>query len=154
MPASSPLSSDPIMSVTIQCTRWCDQEAALRSIREAVFIREQHVPESLEWDEHDRDATHFLALGPENLPVGCIRLLPSGQISRLAVLESFRNQDIGSALLAAAEAEARNRGMTEIFLHAQTQATHFYENAGFTVSGGIFLEADIPHRQMFKELGH
>jgi predicted GNAT family N-acyltransferase len=142
------------MPVTIQRTSWADNEAALRSIREAVFIREQHVPESLEWDEHDQQAVHFLAIGPGGIPAGCIRLLPTGQLSRLAVLEQFRNQDIGSALLSAAEAEARNSGMDEIFLHAQTQATHFYENAGFTVSGGIFLEADIPHRQMFKELGH
>jgi predicted GNAT family N-acyltransferase len=154
MPAFSPLLSDATMSVTIQRTSWSEQESALRGIREAVFIREQHVPESLEWDEQDAQATHFLAIGPNNTPVGCIRLLPNGQVSRLAVLESFRNQDIGSALLAAAEAEARSRGMKEIFLHAQTQATHFYENAGFTVSGGIFLEADIPHRQMFKELAH
>tara|TARA_Y100001972_G_scaffold121310_1_gene165144 strand:- start:149 stop:577 length:429 start_codon:yes stop_codon:yes gene_type:complete len=142
------------MPITIQRTSWADNETALRSIREAVFIREQHVPESLEWDEHDQQAVHFLALGPGGIPAGCIRLLPTGQLSRLAVLEQFRNQDIGSALLAAAEDEARSKGMDEIFLHAQTQATHFYENAGFTVSGGIFLEADIPHRQMFKELGH
>ncbi|MCC1497793.1 GNAT family N-acetyltransferase [Alcanivorax sp. 1008] len=142
------------MPVTIQRTSWAENETALRSIREAVFIREQRVPESLEWDEHDQQAVHFLALGPGGIPAGCIRLLPTGQLSRLAVLEQFRNQDIGSALLSAAEAEARSSGMDEIFLHAQTQATHFYENAGFTVSGGIFLEADIPHRQMFKELGH
>ncbi|MEE4250111.1 MAG: GNAT family N-acetyltransferase [Alcanivoracaceae bacterium] len=142
------------MPVTIQRTSWADSETALRSIREAVFIREQHVPESLEWDEHDQQAVHFLAIGPGGIAAGCIRLLPTGQLSRLAVLEQFLNQDICSALLAAAEAEARSAGMNEIFLHAQTQATHFYENAGFTVSGGIFLEADIPHRQMFKELGH
>ena len=152
MPASSPLSSNQPMPVTIQRTSWAEHETALRSIREAVFIREQHVPELLEWDDQDGDAIHFLAIAAEGTPVGCIRLLPTGQISRLAVLERFRNQDIGSALLSAAENEARSQGMKEIFLHAQTQAAHFYENAGFTVSGGIFLEADIPHRQMFKEL--
>jgi predicted GNAT family N-acyltransferase len=152
MPASSPLSSNQPMPVTIQRTSWAEHEAALRSIREAVFIREQRVPESLEWDDQDSDAIHFLAIASDGTPVGCIRLLPTGQISRLAVQERFRNQDIGSALLTAAENEARQKGMKEIFLHAQTQAAHFYENAGFTVSGGIFLEADIPHRQMFKEL--
>lgn len=152
MPASSQLSSNQPMPVTIKRTSWAEHEAALRSIRETVFVNEQHVPEALEWDEQDADAVHFLAIGTDNTPVGCIRLLPSGQISRLAVLERFRNQDIGSALLSAAENEARQKGMKEIFLHAQTQAAHFYENAGFTVSGGIFLEADIPHRQMFKEL--
>lgn len=157
MPDTLPLlskqtASNQTMTVTIQRTTWADNEAALRSIREAVFIREQRVPESLEWDEHDSEAVHFLATAADGTALGCIRLLPSGQLSRLAVLESFRNQDIGSDLLVSAEAEARQQGMNEIFLHAQTQASHFYENAGFTVSGGIFLEADIPHRQMFKEL--
>jgi predicted GNAT family N-acyltransferase len=78
--------------------------------------------------------------------------LPSGQISRLSVIEARRHQGVGRALLDAVEREARQRAMPEIFLHAQTQATHFYEAAGFSTSGGIFLEADIPHRQMFKDL--
>jgi predicted GNAT family N-acyltransferase len=154
MPASSPLLSNTTMPVTIKRTSWGEDQAALRHIRETVFILEQGVPESLEWDEQDDDAVHFLAVANGDIPVGCIRLLPTGQISRLAVLEAFRNQDIGSALLEMAEQEARQQGMKEIFLHAQTQASHFYESAGFTVSGGIFLEANIPQRQMFTELAH
>jgi predicted GNAT family N-acyltransferase len=74
------------MPVTIQRTSWAEHEAALRSIRETVFIHEQHVPEILEWDEQDAEAVHFLAIGPDHTPVGCIRLLPTGQLSRLAVL--------------------------------------------------------------------
>ena len=35
---------------------------------------------------------------------------------------------------------------------AQTHATSFYEGAGFSASGGIFMDAHIPHRQMFKLL--
>ena len=73
-------------------------------------------------------------------------------MSRLSVLSEHRNQGIGKALLIAAEEEARGQGRDEIFLHAQTHATSFYEAAGFSVTGGIFLEADIPHRQMFKVL--
>ena len=154
MPVSSlsSVSFDQSPRITIERTSWRDSEAALRHIREAVFIQEQHVPEALEWDQHDNKAWHFLARNAEQEAVGCIRLLPSGQLSRLAVLAPWRNLDIGSRLLAAAEQVAREQGMDEVFLHAQTQASHFYEAAGFTVNGGIFLEADIPHRQMFKEL--
>src|SRR5690554_7559329 len=95
MPDTSPLlnkqtASSQIMPVTIERTSWAASEAALRSIREAVFIREQRVPDSLEWDEHDQEAMHFLATTEDGTPVGCIRLLPSGQLSRLAVLEQFR----------------------------------------------------------------
>ena len=140
------------MTVTIEKTSWQDAEAELRDIRTRVFIEEQHVPAALEWDGEDAASSHFLARDTEGRPVGCIRLMPSGQLSRLSVDERFRNQGIGSSLLAAAEEEARHAGMKEIFLHAQTHATSFYESAGFVVNGGIFMEADIPHRQMFKEI--
>ena len=83
---------------------------------------------------------------------GCVRERGSGQISRLCVLETRRNSGIGRALLVAAEEAARAAGMEKIFLHAQTHATSFYEAAGFSVSGGIFMDANIPHRQMFKPL--
>ncbi|MDX1803229.1 MAG: GNAT family N-acetyltransferase [Alcanivorax sp.] len=140
------------MAFSIIETRWDEHEPALRDLRRQVFIDEQHVPEELEWDGQDQAATHFLAMDAAQQPVGCIRLLPSGQISRLCVLTEERNSGIGSALLVAAEEAARARGMEEIFLHAQTHATRFYEAAGFTVSGGIFMDANIPHRQMFKPL--
>ena len=53
---------------------------------------------------------------------------------------------------AIAEEAARAADMREIFLYAQTHATSFYEGAGFSASGGIFMDAHIPHRQMFKLL--
>ena len=140
------------MPFSIVKTTWAADEAALRELREQVFIEEQHVPEALEWDDEDADSMHFLARDADGKPLGCVRLTPSRQLSRLCVLEPLRNQGIGKALVEAAEQAAREQGIKEIYLHAQTHATSFYEAAGFTVNGGIFLEADIPHRQMYKEL--
>lgn len=150
--ASSPRYNENPMAISIIETRWDEHEAALRALRQKVFIDEQHVPEELEWDGEDKDAVHFLAMDTEQKPVGCIRLLGTGQISRLCVLSEQRNNGVGSSLLVAAEESARAKGMEEIFLHAQTHATSFYEAAGFSVSGGIFMDANIPHRQMFKPL--
>lgn len=138
--------------ITAIKTTWQESEAELRAIREEVFVREQRVPEEMEWDEYDTDSTHFLAVDENQRAVGCIRLLSSGQISRLCVTESLRGQGIGRLLLETVEHEARAQSMSEVFLHAQTQANHFYEAAGFIVNGGIFVEAGIPHRQMTKEL--
>lgn len=140
------------MAISIIETRWDEHQDALRALRQTVFINEQHVPEELEWDGEDAGSVHFLALDSEQQPVGCVRLLPSGQISRLCVLSEHRNNGVGSALLVTAEDAARGRGMEEVFLNAQTQATSFYEAAGFSVSGGIFMDANIPHRQMIKTL--
>ncbi len=150
--AISPRYNETPMAISIIETRWDEHQDALKTLRQKVFIDEQHVPEELEWDGEDQEAVHFLAMDANQKPAGCIRLLPTGQISRLCVLSEQRNNGVGSSLLIAAEEAARAKGMEEIFLHAQTHATSFYEAAGFSVSGGIFMDANIPHRQMFKPL--
>ncbi|MFZ5722864.1 MAG: GNAT family N-acetyltransferase [Pseudomonadota bacterium] len=138
--------------IRIRRTTWAQDQAPLSAIRRKVFIEEQRVPEDLEWDEFDEPSTHFLAVDAEGRTLGCVRLMPSGQVSRLSVLLEHRSEGIGRALLDAAISEARSLGLREVFLHAQTHATSFYEGAGFLVDGGIFVEAGIPHRLMVKSL--
>ncbi len=140
------------MNFSIERAEWSHHEEELRAIRTAVFIDEQFLPADIEWDGEDEQSVHFLARDDSGSAIGCVRLMTSGQISSLSVLDQHRNHGIGKALLARAEEEARDQGMSEIFLHAQTHATSFYESTGFTVTGGIFLEGDIPHRQMVKGL--
>ena len=81
-------------------------------------------------------------------PVGTARLMPSGQIGRMAVLKHLRGTGIGARLLVAAVDAARQGGHRRIFLHAQTQAAGFYERAGFHPTGETFVEAGIEHRLM------
>lgn len=138
--------------IRIRKTDWASDSDALSTLRRTVFIEEQHVPEDMEWDEHDATCPHFMAVDADGHCVGCVRLLSTGQISRLCVLEHRRTEGIGRRLLDAAIVEARAQGLREIFLHAQTHATSFYESAGFLVDGGIFVEAGIPHRLMVKTL--
>lgn len=138
--------------IRIRKTDWAADRELLAGLRRTVFIEEQHVPEDMEWDEHDATCVHFLAVDDADAGVGCVRLLATGQISRLCVSETRRTEGVGRRLLEAAVAEARAKGLKEIFLHAQTHATSFYESAGFLVDGGIFIEAGIPHRLMVKTL--
>ncbi len=126
--------------------------AALAAVRRAVFIEEQGVPEALEWDEFDAVSTHWLAMLGDGTPVGCARLLPDGHIGRMAVLPTWRGQGIGRALLDAALAGARARGLTCVRLSAQTHAADFYRRAGFVTQGGPYEEAGIPHLAMLKRL--
>jgi predicted GNAT family N-acyltransferase len=107
------------------------------------------VPVELVCEERDKSAHHFLAmLGDE--PVGAARLLPSGQIGRMAVLAAYRNQGIGHKLLKACEKKLTDLGIESSFLHAQTHAISFYEKAGYRIKGDEFLDAGIPHRTMYK----
>ena len=66
-----------------------------------VFIEEQTVPIADEWDGMDDVSTHFLAERNDGTPAGCARLMPDGQIGRLAVLEAERRQGIGRQLMEA-----------------------------------------------------
>jgi GNAT superfamily N-acetyltransferase len=59
-------------------------------------------------------------------------------VDLLVVPEDFRKQGLGSTLLAHAEAIARKRGCTGLWLHTGTfQAPGFYEKQGFTAFGTI-----------------
>lgn len=137
--------------MSIRIDRWDTLKDLLIPLRTDVFIEEQQVPVELEWDEEDAGAWHFLALDG-NTPVGCARLLPSGQIGRMAVLAPHRGHGWGAALLAAAELEAMRSGMQGVFLHAQTHALPFYAKFGYQTDSPEFMDAGIPHRTMRKSL--
>ena len=78
---------------------WETYQKELRKIREVVFINEQSVPKEEEWDGHDDESWHFLALSDANRPIGCARLMQSGQIGRMAVLRENRGLGVGALLL-------------------------------------------------------
>jgi predicted GNAT family N-acyltransferase len=131
---------------------WATHGDRLRRVREIVFIEEQSVPREEEWDGLDETAIHFLALNAAGQPLGCARLLPNGQIGRMAVLQASRGTGLGLRLLEAAIEEAARQGHRRVFLHAQTHAIGFYRKAGFLPHGAEFMEAGIPHVEMTLEL--
>ena len=132
------------MAMIVKETDWVAGSDVLRALRAQVFIEEQGVPRELERDGQDEAAMHFLAT-LDGTPVGTARLLPSGQIGRMAVLLPHRRTGIGRQLLQAAIEFARARGDSEVFLHAQRSAEPFYIAAGFVVEGQEFVEAGIAH---------
>jgi predicted GNAT family N-acyltransferase len=131
---------------------WNGEQADLRAIRDAVFVREQAVPATLEHDGRDEGAEHFVARGDDGRAVGTARLLPSGQIGRVAVLREHRGRGLGRKLLDLAVATARACGHPEVFLHAQVGTEPFYAAAGFRAEGERFVEAGIDHVTMRRTL--
>ena len=122
--------------------------AGLCYIREQVFIKEQGVPSDLEWDGLDQDAVHLLAVTPTQQAVGTVRILNDGHIGRMAVLDEWRNQGIGRQLLKQIIEVARQLGLEQVFLAAQTTAVDFYSRYGFIPEGEVFMDAGIAHRNM------
>jgi predicted GNAT family N-acyltransferase len=123
-------------------------------IRKAVFIEEQGVPPEEEIDEHDRRATHILVFD-KGVPVGTGRLFKEKErwyIGRVAVLRESRGKGIGRLIMEKLTAFARDHGAKRIFVHAQISVMDFYRNLGFTEQGAKFMDAGIPHKEMFREL--
>ncbi|MEO6064247.1 MAG: GNAT family N-acetyltransferase [Lysobacterales bacterium] len=139
----------------IELADWSNEidRARLRSVREAVFIVEQQVPDALEWDDLDATSQHVVALeSGSHRPIGCGRLTPLRAIGRMAVMPEWRGRGVGAAIMRTLLEQARVRGMLSVELHAQTHALEFYRAFGFEAEGPEYDEAGIPHQDMRAEI--
>jgi predicted GNAT family N-acyltransferase len=126
----------------------CDVETAF-SIRRKVFVQEQKVDPGLEYDDHENEATHYLAFY-HNIPVGTARwrITPNGvKLERFAVLPEYRNKGIGDALLQKVLEDVLPLNLP-VYLHSQLRACSLYRRNGFVEEGEIFAEAGIEHYKM------
>jgi predicted GNAT family N-acyltransferase len=130
-----------------------DVEEAL-ALRLRVFSAEQGVARNADADGLDAEATHLIALRRGNVVATCRLRYPRGhgKIERMVVEQPLRRTGIGTRLVAAAEQEARQRGASEIILHAQVQVEPFYAACGYRAEGEEFLEEGIRHVLMRKRL--
>jgi len=142
--------------VTVKLGSWAELGTHAAAIRTAVFVEEQSIPMDMEWDEADATAVHAVAYNGLGQAIGTGRLLlhaaGSGKIGRMAVSRVLRGSSLGRELLKALMTAARERGDTEVLLHAQRSAEGFYSRLGFQPRGEPFDEVDIPHIEMIKIL--
>ena len=133
--------------ITIKEIDFKENFSDIENIRSTVFIKEQHVPEELEWDEYDRKSTHVLAYYG-NKAVGTARLLEDGHIGRMAVLKAYRNRNIGKNMLKYLIKLAQEKSIKNIKLSAQEHAVEFYKKYGFSIYGDVYMDTGIPHFDM------
>ena len=125
------------------------------AVRFRVFVSEQSVPPEEELDEADATATHAVALYQGKV-VGTGRFVSpdagTAQIGRMAVEAALRRRGIGGQLLQFLEETARAQGARLSVLHAQEYIKGFYAAHGYREYGEAFLEVNIPHVEMRKEI--
>ena len=136
---------------TVEIAKWPQDSATIKDIRRKVFVIEQGVEPEIEWDGRDHTCTHVIARIDDE-PIGTGRIMPSGHIGRLAVLNNQRGKQIGKALLELLIDIAKQQGLEEVYLNSQVQAVGFYEQYGFIVEGKVFMVAGIPHQRMEMKL--
>ena len=140
------------VDIRIELGGWNEVRELATPIRFIVFVEEQKVPADIELDHWDARSLHAIARDAAGNPVGTGRLLPDGHIGRMAVLASARGLGVGRALLRSLMDAARERGMQQVELSAQTHAVSFYRREGFVAFGDEYLEAGIPHVDMRRAL--
>ncbi len=123
-------------------------------IRKKVFIDEQCY--IVDIDDEDKTATHFIEYY-KNTPVGTCRIIKkdnnSIKIGRFAILEEYRNKNLGKELLDEVEKYAKENNYKKIYLDAQFDKRGFYFKSGYKVlSDKLFLDENYPHIHLYKDL--
>ncbi|AWE06469.1 GNAT family N-acetyltransferase [Lysinibacillus sp. 2017] len=129
-----------------------DRERAF-SLRKEVFVKEQGVPLSLELDEHDKTAIHFIVNdGTDTIATARLREIEPkiGKVERVCVLSSFRGKRLGVLIMETVEHYAKEIEFEKLKLNAQLYAVPFYEKLNYMVTSPEFMDAGIPHRAMEK----
>lgn len=140
----------------IEITTHTELEQAF-ALRKQVFVHEQGVPEEAELDAFDtigEGTTHVLVYdGDEPIGTGRFRLKEGiGKVERVCVAKEARGKGIGNIIMETIEQLARKKGYKKLKLHGQTHAESFYHRLGYETTSAEFLEENIPHVEMTKEL--
>lgn len=134
------------------------------ALRMAVLRPHEAIDRPMYARERDAATLHFAALDKDQevLSGGSVmaEAHPSDprpydwRIRGMATRPEQRGRGVGSAVLAAIEGGARERGARRLWCNARVGARRFYERAGFTVEGEEYeIEGIGSHLLMSRTLG-
>lgn len=139
--------------LTVVAGCWDELNKDAKLIREQVFIQEQNIAETDEWDAEDAVALHFIVYDQDQA-IATARLLKNNSIGRVAVLKSHRGLGVGKWLLQHIIQHAQDEQREFLKLSSQVHAVQFYAALGFKVAGEVYLDCGIPHIDMHLFLIH
>lgn len=129
--------------------------------QQAVKLRRRilRVPLGLDFSpeelDHEASDKHFVGLVDDQV-VACLVMAPQNcsvvKMRQVAVDASLQGQGLGSKLVQASEAWAKEAGYSQIELNARDTAVQFYESLDYRIVGEEFVEVGIPHRKMVKDI--
>jgi len=119
-------------------------------LRRAVFVHEQKVPESEEFNADDFTAHHLVAVTAGEVS-GTLRLIYAEEhvkIGRVAVAGSWCGRGIAAAMIGRAMELHRDARDNRFYLTAQADKLPLYQRFGFVAYGEEFLDGGMPHLAM------
>ncbi len=124
-------------------------------LRIDTFVTEQEITVP-ELDDQDLDSIQVYLLNAEktNALAVCRIFQENGKwmLGRVAVAAAARGQKLGTKMMKQVHEFLRDQGADRLYCHAQWQAKPFYDFLGYHTEGEPFVEADIKHVMMYKDL--
>lgn len=125
----------------------------------ALRQNELRIPIDLNLFEEDllseQNEFFFAGIKGEEL-ISCLQLREAGKgslkLRQMATANNYQGTGKGRELVVFAEEWAAKSGYHQIELHARQVAQGFYEKIGYQKIGAEFLEVNIPHFKMVKDL--
>ncbi len=115
------------------------QQAGAYYVRIQAMAKKHHITLRQEFDGHDKPETKYIVVTDSDFPVATARMYPidpSGvMIGRVVVLPEYRRQGIGSMVVRACEAWARELGYKKAVLESRDNKIAFYERLGYAIVG-------------------
>ncbi len=137
------------MSYNISQVRWQQAAPLLKKVREKVFVCERRIPKDLEFDQGDKTAYHMLICdGMSKEPIATGRITPNGEISRIAVIMSYRSKKIDKFIMQGLFKIAKRLKLKEVFITTPLEKVTYFTQHDFYAIGSVYMEAGIPQQRM------
>lgn len=137
------------MSYSISRVQWEQAAPLLKNVREKVFVCEWRIPKKIEFDRKDRHAYHLLVCDDiTQEPIATGRILSTGEISRIAVLMAYRQQQIDHKVMRGLLNIAKDINLDEVFIYTSLDSVNYFRKFNFSSAGAVFMEAGIPRQRM------
>ena len=105
--------------------------------------------------QKEKDHVHIAAFEDDEL-LGCCMLVEVSrdtlQLRQMAVKNNLQRKGIGASIISFAEKLSKDKGYKKIMMHARDSAIGFYEKFGYINNGKPFIEVNVPHHIMEKQL--
>lgn len=129
----------------------CDYKAML-ILRDNILRK----PLQLKFDINDKKEDILIGAFIDGCIKGCCVLTPINstiiKLRQMAVVENLQGKGVGKAVVQFAEKIAKEEGYATILMHSRSTATKFYNKLGYNIDGGEFMEVNIPHYLMQKNI--
>lgn len=137
------------MHYSVSRVSWEHAAPLLKTVRERVFICEHRIPKRVEFDRKDKQAIHMLVCDDHSQePVATGRILPNGEIGRIAVVREHRRQQLDRLILKGLLKAAKELQLKEVFIYSPLDSVEYFTSNKFYPVGSVFMEAGRPIQQL------